>query len=385
LNGTTLQRAAIFEEEHDVLREAVRRFISTQIAPHHARWEQNGIVDRDLWRRAGDIGLLCPTVPTEYGGLGADFRYNAIIGEELSRAFATGPLFGFMAHSDIAVSYLIHYGSEELKARILPGMISGEIVGAIAMTEPGTGSDLAAISTTATRDGDSYILNGSKTFISNGQCADVAVVVARIQPTAGSKKLSLFLIETDRPGFSRGRKLEKIGLKAQDTSELFFSGLRLPSSNLIGREHEAFEYLIRELPQERLAIAISAVGACEGAFAESLAYVQQRKAFGRRLFDFQNTRFTLAGLRTEIAAGRAFLDHCLQLHLSGQLDPAGAAMCKLHTTELQGRVLDACVQLFGGYGYMSEYPIARAYVDARVQRIYGGTSEIMKEVISRSL
>jgi acyl-CoA dehydrogenase len=283
------------------------------------------------------------------------------------------------------VSYLIRYGQEELKARILPGMVSGETVGAIAMTEPATGSDLAAISTRATRDGEDYVLDGSKIFISNGQCADVAVVVARLQPSPGPKSLSLFLVEANRDGFTRGRRLEKIGLKAQDTSELFFSGLRVPRSNLIGREHEAFDCLMQELPQERLAIAITAVGASEGAYAETLNYVRERRAFGRPIADFQNTRFVLAGLKTEIAAARAFLDHCLSLHLEGALDPAGAAMCKLYTTELQGRVLDACVQLFGGYGYMSEYPIARAYVDARVQRIYGGTSEIMKELIARSL
>jgi acyl-CoA dehydrogenase len=380
-----IRRAALFEEEHELLRETVRRFIREEIQPHHEKWEREGVVARSLWQRAGELGLLCPTVPERYGGLGTDFRYHAVIGEELSRAFATGPLFGFMAHSDIAASYIIHYGSEELKSRVLPGMVSGATVCAIAMTEPGTGSDLGGITTSATPDGADYIINGSKTFISNGQCADVAVVVARVQPSVGPKKVSLFLVEADRPGFARGRRLEKIGLKAQDTAELFFSNLRVPRGNLIGREHEAFAYLMRELPQERLAIAIAAVGACEGAFAETLAYVQQRKAFGRAIAEFQNTRFVLAGLKTDIAAGRAFLDHCMTLHMKGELDPAAAAMCKLHTTELQGRVLDSCLQLFGGYGYMCEYPISRAYVDARVQRIYGGTSEIMKELISRSL
>lgn len=380
-----MTHAALFDEEHELLRETVRRFIGAEVAPHHARWEREGIVDRHFWHQAGEIGLLCPTVPTQYNGLGADFRYNAVIAEELSRAFATGPLFGLMAHSDIAVSYLIHYGQEELKRKILPGMIRGETIAAIAMTEPGTGSDLAAITTRARRDGDDYVLDGSKIFISNGQCADVAVVVARLEPSPGPKSLSLFLVEANRAGFTRGRRLEKIGLKAQDTSELFFSGLRIPRSNLVGREHEGFDYLMRELPQERLAIAITAIGASEGAYAETLKYVRERHAFGRPIADFQNTRFTLAGVKTEIAAGRAFLRHCLSLHLAGSLDPPTAAMCKLFTTELQGRVLDACLQLFGGYGYMSEYPIARAYVDARVQRIYGGTSEIMKELIARSL
>lgn len=380
-----MERQAIFEAEHELLRETVRRFIREEVTPNHAHWEREGVVGRHLWRRAGEIGLLCPSVPVEYGGLGADFRYNMVLDEELARAFATGPLFGFIAHSDIAVSYLIHYGTEEQKRRILPGMISGEIVCAIAMTEPATGSDLASISTHAVSDGDDYVLNGSKIFISNGQSADIMVVVARVLPSVDAKSLSLFLVECSRPGFSRGRNLEKIGLKAQDTSEIFFSDLRIPKSNLIGREHEAFGYLMAELPQERLSIAIAAMGACEGAYAETIAYVRERKAFGRHLIEFQNTRFTLAGLKTEIAAGRAFLDHCLSLHLKAKLDAAGAAMCKLFTTELQGRVVDACLQLFGGYGYILEYPIARAYADARVQRIYGGTSEIMKELISRSL
>jgi len=380
-----MQRPPIFQEEHELLRETVRRFIREEVAPYHAQWEREGMVARELWRRAGEIGLLCPSVPSEYGGLGADFRYNTVIGEELARAFATGPLFGFIAHSDIAVSYVLHYGTEEQKRRILPGMISGEIVCAIAMTEPATGSDLASIGTHAVADAGDYVLNGSKMFISNGQSADVMVVVARVLPQVDAKSLSLFLVECSRPGFSRGRNLEKLGLKAQDTSEIFFSNLRIPKSNLIGREHEAFGYLMAQLPQERLSIAIAAMGACEGAYAETLAYVRERKAFGRHICEFQNTRFTLAGLKTEIAAGRAFLDHCLSLHLKADLDASGAAMCKLFTTELQGRVVDACLQLFGGYGYMLEYPIARAYADARVQRIYGGTSEIMKELISRSL
>jgi len=373
----------VFDEDQEIFRESVRRFVEQEVAPHHAQWEKDGVVPRELWAKAGAAGLLGATVPEEYGGPGADFRYNAIVAEELARCGYSGP--GFTLHSDIAVPYVVHYGSEEQKRELLPKMVSGECITAIAMTEPGTGSDLQGVKTTAVLDGNEYLINGSKTFITNGQNADVVIVVAKTDPSKGAKGTSLILVEGNREGFTRGRNLEKLGMKAQDTSELFFDDVRVPTSNCLGEEGQGFVYLMQDLPQERLSVAVNAVAACEGALQWTIDYTRERQAFGKAIADFQNTKFKLAELKTEITIARVFVDHCLKLHIDGGLDSDTAAMAKYWTTDLQGKVMDECLQLHGGYGFMWEYPIARAYADARVQRIYAGTNEIMKELISRSL
>jgi acyl-CoA dehydrogenase len=377
------QRREVFDDDHEIFRDSVRKFVEQEIAPHHEQWEKDGVVPREVWAKAGEAGMLAPTVPEEYGGPGADFRYNAIVSEELARCGYSGPGFGL--HSDIAVPYIVHYGSEEQKKELLPKMVSGECITAIAMTEPGTGSDLQGVKTTAVLDGNEYRINGSKTFITNGQNADVVVVVAKTDPSMGAKGTSLILVESDREGYTRGRNLEKLGMKAQDTSELFFDDVRVPTSNCLGEEGKGFIYLMQDLPQERLSVAVNAIAACEGALQWTVDYTSERKAFGKSIAEFQNTKFKLAELKTEITIGRVFVDHCLKLHTTGGLDVETAAMAKLWTTELQGRVMDECLQLHGGYGFMWEYPIARAYADARVQRIYAGTNEIMKELISRKL
>jgi len=374
----------VFDEDHGIFRDSVRKFVAQEIAPHHAQWEKDGVVPREVWAKAGAAGLLGATVPEEYGGPGADFRYNAIVSEELARCGYSGPGFGL--HSDIAVPYIVHYGSEEQKRELLPKMVSGECITAIAMTEPGTGSDLQGVKTTAVMDGNEYLINGSKTFITNGQNADVVVVVAKTDPSKGAKGTSLILVESDRAGFTKGRNLEKLGMKAQDTSELFFDDVRVPTANCLGEEGQGFIYLMQDLPQERLSVAVNAVAACEGALQWTVDYTRERKAFGKAIAEFQNTKFKLAELKTEITIARVFVDHCLKLHVDGGgLDAGTAAMAKLWTTELQGKVMDECLQLHGGYGFMWEFPIARAYADARVQRIYAGTNEIMKELISREL
>lgn len=376
----------IYDSDHEMFRDTVRKFFDRELAPHADAWEKNGIVDRAFWRKAGDAGLLCPNIPEAYGGPQCDFRYNAIIDEELGYSGSSGP--GFAVHSDICAQYILNYGSEEQKAELLPKMVSGEIIGAIAMSEPGTGSDLQGVRTTARRDGNHYVISGQKTFITNGQNADLIIVVAKTGEAAGAsgaQGISLVLVEAHRDGFSRGRNLEKIGQHAADTSELFFDDVRVPVTNCLGEENQGFAYLMQELPQERLAIAIGAIGAAQLAFDITVTYVKERKAFGRAIFDFQNTRFKLAEMKSELAVGWAYVDQCLQRHLTKDLDATGAAIAKLWLTEMQGRVTDQCLQLHGGYGYMSEYPISRLYVDARVQRIYGGTSEIMKELISRSI
>ena len=370
-------------EQHEAFRDQVRRFVAREITPHHEAWEKAGEVDRALWRKAGAAGLLCCGVPEDYGGPGGDFSFAAVVIEELARANASGP--GFAAHSDIVAPYLLHHGSEEQKREWLPKLASGEAVGAIAMTEPGTGSDLQGVRTTAIADGNHLVVNGAKTFITNGQQADLVIVVAKTDPDAGAHGTSLVLVEREREGFARGRNLEKIGLKAQDTSELFFDQVRVPRTNLLGEEGKGFEYLMSELPQERLIIALGAVAHAEAGLGWTLAYVKERRAFGKAIADFQNTRFRLAEAKTEIAVGRAFVDQCLARHMAGGLDATTAAMAKLWCTEMECRVLDACLQLHGGYGYMWEYPIARAWADARVARIYGGTNEIMRELIGRSL
>jgi alkylation response protein AidB-like acyl-CoA dehydrogenase len=378
-----MDQAATYTAEHEQFRTTARRFIEKEIAPHHAQWEKDGVVSRDLWRKAGQAGLLLTDIPAEYGGGGADFLTINILTEEMLRGMYTGP--GFRVHSDIVARYILHYGSEEQKQKWLPLMASGEVVGAIAMTEPGTGSDLQNVRTTAVRDGDDYVITGQKTFITNGQHADLIIVIAKTDTSAGAKGVTLILVEADRPGFSRGRNLEKIGLKAQDTSELFFEGVRVPVANRLGDEGRGFAYLMQELPRERLLIAIGAVAMMEAVLAWTLVYVKERKAFGKPIIDFQNSRFKLAEVKTEVTIARVFLDHCTALHMKGELDVPTAAMCKLWLTETNGRVVDTCLQLHGGYGYMWEYPIARAYADARVQRIFGGASEIMKEIIGRSL
>jgi acyl-CoA dehydrogenase len=374
--------------EHRAFRDTVRRFVATEIVPHHAAWERDGQVPRALWRRAGELGLLCLTMPEAYGGAGVDFLFPAIAIEELGRVGATGPLF--YLHSEIVAPYILHYGSETQKRKWLPRLASGETVTGIAMTEPGTGSDLAGIRTRAIKrsDGDGgeeYVISGQKIFISNGQIADLFIVAAKTAPEAGAKGLSLFLVEADRPGFARGRNLEKMGMHAQDTSELFFDEVRVPAANLLGAEGRGFAALMGELPQERLLVAITAIAAAEAAVEWTAAYVRERVAFGKPLAEQQTIRHRLAELATETAVGRAFLDDCVAKHLEGALDTATASMAKYWLSEMQFRVLDACVQLHGGYGYMREYPIARAWADARVQRIYGGTSEIMKEIIARKV
>jgi alkylation response protein AidB-like acyl-CoA dehydrogenase len=362
----------IFEPEHATLRSAMRRFCEREIAPFHDAWEAEGVVPRAIWRRAGELGFLCMSLPAEYGGADADFRASAVFSEELARIGATGP--GFILQTDIVAPYILHYGTEDQKRRWLPPLAAGEIVSAIAMSEPGAGSDLAGIATRAERVEGGYVITGAKTFITNGVLADLIIVVAKTDPGAGSRGITLLVVERGAPGFSGGRALRKVGLKAQDTAELVFDGVRV-----------GFKLLMSELAQERLSIAVTAVAGSETALEQTIAYCAGREAFGERILDFQNTRFTLATLRAQVALARVFVDRCIELHCAGGLDATTAAMAKLETTELQFRVLDACVQLHGGYGYMLEYPIARAWADARVARIYGGSNEIMREIIGRSL
>ena len=373
----------IFEEEHDIFRDSVRRFCEERIAPNHAEWEKAGQISRAAWLEAGKLGLLCASMPSEYGGAGADRRYSIVVMEELSRIGATGP--GFSLHSEIVAPYIRRYGSEEQKRKYLPKMAAGEIIGAIAMTEPGTGSDLQAVKTTALKDGNELVLNGAKTFITNGYMSDLVIVVAKTDPAAGAKGISLVLVETGTEGYSKGRKLEKMGLKAQDTSELFFDDVRLPASALLGEEGQGFVYLMQELAWERLQLAIGAVSNLEAALDWTVQYTKERRAFGKAIMDFQNTKFKLAEVKTQAVVARTFVDKCIELMLAGDLDAETAAMAKWWTSDLQCKVIDECLQLFGGYGYMWEYPIARAFADARVQRIYAGTNEIMKEIISRTL
>ena len=373
----------IYSAEHEIFRDAVRRFVSQEIEPYHAQWEKDGVVSREVWRAAGANGLLCSFVPEQYGGPGGDFLHTAIVIEELAKVEATGPAFHL--HSGIVTPYILHYGSEAQKQRWLPGMCAGEIIGAIAMTEPGAGSDLQGMRSRAVRDGDSYVLNGQKTFISNGQLADLVITVCKTDPDAGAKGMSLFVAERGDTGFSRGRNLEKVGWHAQDTSELFYSDVRLAADRLLGEENRAFKYLMQELAQERLIVAIRSATTLETALSNTVTYTQGREAFGKPLFALQNTRFKLAECKTQAVVARTFVDRCMELHMTGALDANDAAMAKLHVTETLSRVLDECLQLHGGYGYMWEYPIARAWAGHRVSRIAGGSSEIMKEIISRTL
>lgn len=372
-----------YSSEHTQFRESVRRFVEKEIAPYHAQWEKDGVISREAWKKAGEQGLLLTNIPAEYGGGDADFLTSVIMIEEMMRHVFSGP--GFRLHSDIVAPYILHLGTEEQKQRLLPAMARGDIVCAIAMTEPGAGSDLQSIRTQAVREGDEFVISGQKTFITNGALADVVIVACKTDPSAGAKGVSLILVETERPGFSRGRKLEKIGMKAQDTSELFFDQVRVPVTNLLGREGGGFGHLMSELPQERLLVGITAVTVMEAALSWTVEYTRERKAFGRTLADFQNTRFKLAEVKTEVTVARTFLDDCILKHMKGELDVPTAAMCKWWLSELECRVVDTCLQLFGGYGYMREYPIARAYEDARVHRIYAGANEVMRELVARSL
>ena len=377
----------LFSADHEAFRDSFTRFIDKEIAPFHAQWEDQGYVDRAVWNKAGENGFLCMTMPEEYGGSGADKLYSVIQMEALGKAGFSG--IGYCLHSEIVAPYIEHYGTADQKKRYLPRLASGEMIGAIAMSEPAAGSDLQGIKTTAALQADgSYLLNGSKTFITNGWHADLVIVVAKTNPAAGAKGTSLLLIERGMPGFSVGKRLKKMGLKAQDTSELFFDNVRVPADNLLGGaalENKGFICLMEQLPWERLQIAISAVAASEAAIGWTVDYVKERKVFGQPIASFQNTRFTLAELHTEVQVARVFVDKCTEQLLQDKLDTATASMAKYWCSDLQCKVMDECVQLFGGYGYMWEYPITRAYADARVQRIYGGTNEIMKEVITRSM
>jgi acyl-CoA dehydrogenase len=400
-------RPPIEDAEHREFRSTVRRFVAQEITPHHGQWERDGQVPKALWRRAGELGLLCLTVPEQYGGAGVDFSYSAIVVEEMARAGASGPLF--YLHSDIVAPYLVHHGTEAQKQAWLPAMARGEVIAAIGMTEPGAGSDLAALRTRAERvpgsesgaspgsesgaspksesgaSGGEWRINGQKIFISNGQIADLVLLAAKTDSARGAHGVSLLLVPADRPGFERGKRLEKIGMHAQDTSELFFTDVRVPLGNLLGGEGGGFRLMMQELPQERLLVAITAVASMEAAVEWTRDHVMQRHAFGAPLSDKQAVRHRLVEAHANTLVARSFLDNCLQKHLAGQLDTATASVAKFWCTEMQFTVLDSCLQLFGGYGYMREYPIARAWADARVQRIYGGTTEIMKEIVARDL
>jgi len=377
----------LFNSDHEAFRDAFRKFCDKEIAPYHEQWEEQGYVDRAVWHKAGENGFLCMTMPEAYGGSDADKLYSVVQMEELARGGYSG--IGYSLHSEIVAPYILHYGTEAQKLKYLPKLASGEMVGAIAMSEPAAGSDLQGVKSTAIKQADgSYLLNGSKTFITNGWHADLVVVVAKTNPAAGAKGTSLLLVERGMPGFSVGKRLKKLGLKAQDTSELFFSDVKVPADNLLGgeaHENKGFICLMEQLPWERLQIAITAVASAQAAIDWTLTYVKERKVFGQPVASYQNTRYTLAELQTQVQVARVFVDKCTELLAVGKLDTATASMAKYWTTDLQCKVMDECVQLFGGYGYMWEYPITRAYADARVQRIYGGTNEIMKEVISRAM
>jgi acyl-CoA dehydrogenase len=376
-------RRTLFSAEHEAFRDTVREFISREMAPHHADWEKVQIVPREIWRKAGAAGLLCPDVPEEYGGFGADWLFNVVVIEELAYAGMTGP--GFMVHSEMVAPYILAWGSETLKKKWLPKMVTGEAIGAVAMTEPGAGSDLKAMRTRARLDGDEYVIDGQKTYISNGQNCDFILLACKTDAEAGAKGISIILSEAAREGFARGRNLEKIGLKAQDTSELYFSEMRVPVDNRLGDEGEGFRMMMTKLAQERLTQAVRSICVCEAAIRWTVEYTSERKAFGGTIADFQNTQFVLAQLAAETTAYRVFTDWCISQHLKGELTPVDAAKAKLTVTDLHNKVVDQCLQFFGGYGYMIEYPIARAYVDARITRIAGGAAEVMKQIIARDL
>jgi alkylation response protein AidB-like acyl-CoA dehydrogenase len=378
-------KRTVFDSEQDMFRDSFRKFLLEEAVPYHEQWEKDGQVSREFWKKAGQMGYLSPTVPEAYGGVEVDFRYNAVVAEEVSNFGLTG--IGFGLHSDIAVPYIMAYGTEEQKQKYLPGCVNGDIITAIAMTEPGTGSDLQGVKTNAvlSDDGEHYILNGSKTFITNGQMADLVIVVAKTDPSAGAKGTSLLLLEAGTEGFVKGQNLHKIGMKAQDTSELFFQDVKVPKANLLGKEGMGFIYLMQELPQERLSVSLTAIACAESILEQTVAYVKDRKAFGTTIASFQNTQFKLAEMSSTVTMARVFIDKCLELHLEKELDDVTAAKLKLLATDIQCDVVDECLQLHGGYGYMWEYPVARAFADARVQKIYAGTNEIMKLIIGRDI
>jgi alkylation response protein AidB-like acyl-CoA dehydrogenase len=371
------------EAELELVRTTVRRFFAEEVAPHYATWEKQGYIDRGLWRKAGELGLLCPTIREQDGGLGADIRYSRVVIEEMARSNCELP--GIYLHSDIVVPYIARLGTEEQKRKWLPGCISGDVVTCIGISEPDAGSDMRGLRTGAVRDGDDWVISGQKIFITNGWLADLALIVANTGDKDNTSTKSIFLVETFRDGFRRGQLLEKVGQKAQDTTELFLDEVRVPADALLGEAGNGLGYLMQELPTERLLIAISALALTETVFAQTVDYVHQRRAFGKAIAEFQVTRFTLAELKTEIEVGKAFVDNCIDEVLNGTLGTSRASMAKLWLTEMQGRVIDRCVQLFGGYGYMWEYPVARAFANARGQRIYGGSNDIMKEIIAREI
>jgi alkylation response protein AidB-like acyl-CoA dehydrogenase len=373
----------LFSTEHEIFRDSVAGFVRDELVPFHAQWEQEKLVPRAVWRKAGAAGMLCPDVPEEYGGYGADWLYNVIVIEELAKAGMTGP--GFTVHTDMVAPYILAWASEEVKHKWLPRMVTGEAIGAVAMTEPGAGSDLKAMRTRAVQDGDHYVVNGQKTYISNGQNCDFILLTCKTDPAAGAKGISIILTEANREGFARGRNLEKIGMKAQDTSELFFADLRVPVANRLGNEGEGFKMLMTKLAQERLTQAVRSICVAEAAIGWTVTYTKERKAFGHTIADFQNTQFVLAQLAAETSALRVFTDWCIAKHLKGELSAVDAAKVKLTVTDLHNKVVNECLQFFGGYGYMHEYPIARAFIDARITRIAGGAAEVMKQIISRDL
>ena len=378
-----MERRAIYEPEHELYRQQVRRFFADEVMPNIAQWEADGIVPREAYRKAGAAGLLCPCTPEQYGGAGADFRYMCVVDEELG--YTGQASFTIQTHTDIISAYLESLGSEAQKQHWLPRMVRGETIGAIAMTEPHAGSDLKAMRTTARRDGDDYVISGSKTFITNGINADLVIVACKTAPELGAKGVSLILVEGDRPGFRRGRRLSKMGMKASDTAELFFDEVRVPVANLLGEENRGFAQLMHEIPRERLSIATVSMGAAQKAFDITVQYVKDRQVFGQPLMDFQNTQFKLAELKTQLHVAWAYLDQCIRRQMDDVLTTDEAACAKLFNTELQCRMVDDCLQMHGGWGYMAEMPISRMYVDARVRRIAGGSSEVMKMLIARGL
>lgn len=373
----------LFQEEHNIFRDSVRRFMEREVVPFHAQWEKDGIVPRELWLKAGAAGLLCCTVPEEYGGLGLDYLFDVVVFEELWRVGASGP--GFLIHTDLVATYILSFGTEEQKRKWLPKMVAGEAIGSLGMTEPHAGSDLKAIRTRATRDGDDFLVNGQKVFISNGQLCDFIVLATKTDSAAGAKGITLFIVETDRDGFRRGRNLDKLGMHAQDTSELFFDSVRIPASNILGEEGKGFQQMMTKLAQERLAQAIRSATVIETVIGWTVEYTSQRRAFGQMVADFQNTQFKLAELQAESTVARVYTDKCIALFMAGKLDPVDAAIAKMITANLHCKAVDECLQLFGGWGYMWEYPICRAYADARIIKIAGGSIEVMKLIIARQL
>ena len=376
----------IYNDEQQLFARSVRDFVAKEIVPYNAKWEKAQMVSRESWLKLGEAGFLCMAVDEQYGGIGIkDFRYNAIVIEEIARTGCAGPAVGYPLHSDIVAPYIEHYGTEAAKKKYLPKMIAGEMIGAIAMTEPGAGSDLQNIRATAVDKGDHYLVNGSKTFITNGYLCDLVVVAVKTDATKGAKGTSLLLIDTSMKGFTKGKPFEKVGLHAQDTCELFFENVEVPKENLLGKTGEGFKYMMTELSQERLLVGLTAIASAEGTLERTIQYTKERMAFGKQIAEFQNTRFKLAEAATEITIGRTFADKCVELHTNKKLDQSTASMCKYWLTDLQAKVADECLQLHGGYGYIWEYPVARAWADARVQRIYAGTNEIMKELIARNV